>query len=229
MDKVNTVCVSMSSSLSQSNPSHLSPQRELALTHSSKQFSVTSNNLKMRKIDSDNSVRLNSNASNYSNAISQRKKLRDAVANRTSPLLVKPEMLKIPQNMVFLSEILDNKIDIKSRTTGIANISVKYFYAAWDKSTTLTKNFPSMLYVFENRVRNGLSAYLLIRWSRVRISPDPPRCARYDPVTLFTQCTGHILYTFSDHIPITLGPKGFSIALTFNILEQGHRLLACGE
>ena len=46
----------------------------------------------------------------------------------------------------------------------------------------------------------------------------PPRATkkhRYDPVTLFTQCTGHILYTFSDHIPITLGPKGFSIALTF--------------
>jgi len=139
---------------------------------------VTSNNLKMRKIDSDNSVKESSNASNYSNAISQLKKFRDAVANRTSPLLVKPEMLKIPQNMVFLSEILDDKIDIKSRTTGIANISVKYFYAAWDKSTVRTHNFAPTLYHFENRVRNGQSACLLIRWSRVRISPDPPNRTR---------------------------------------------------
>ncbi len=42
------------------------------------------------------------------------------------------------------------------------------------KSTTRTQNFSPTLYHFENTVRNGLSAYLLIRWSRVRISPDPP-------------------------------------------------------
>ena len=42
------------------------------------------------------------------------------------------------------------------------------------KNTTRTQNFSPTLYHFENTVRNGLSAYLLIRWSRVRISPDPP-------------------------------------------------------
>ena len=40
--------------------------------------------------------------------------------------------------------------------------------------TVRTQNFLSMLYHFVCIVRSGLSAYLLIRWSRVRISPVLP-------------------------------------------------------
>ncbi len=48
------------------------------------------------------------------------------------------------------------------------------------KNTARTQNFSPTLYHFENTVRNGLSAYLLIRWSRVRVSPDPPLTAVID-------------------------------------------------
>ena len=42
------------------------------------------------------------------------------------------------------------------------------------KNTKRTQNFSPTLYHFENTVRIGLSAYLLIRLSRVRPPPDPP-------------------------------------------------------
>jgi hypothetical protein len=172
---VNTICAFTSYSLNQLNPSpHLLPHRH-ALTHLSKMFSATSNSLRMKKKDSVNSVKENSNASNYSNATSQRKEVGFAVLNRTSPLLVKPEILKIRRIVGFLIEILGNIKIIPTRTRGIAKMGVNYFYAAWDKSTTLTKNFPPMLYVFDNkRNEDGLSE-LKILVSVVRFRPGPPR------------------------------------------------------
>jgi len=55
----------------------------------------------------------------------------------------------------------------------------------------------------------------------------PPRATKikwYDPVTLFTQCTGHILYTFSDHIPITLEPCSIVIIRRSGFSYSGSRL-----
>jgi hypothetical protein len=129
----------------------------------------------MKKKDSANSVKENSNASNYSNAISQRKEVGLTVLHRTSPLLVKPEMLKMRQIVGFLTEILGNIKITPTRTRGIAKMGVKYFYAAWDKSTTLTKNFPPMLYVFDFQYLLGGLSELKILVSVVRFRPGPPR------------------------------------------------------
>ena len=214
MISVNTICAFTSYSLNQLNPSpHLIPHRH-ALTHLSKMFSVTSNSLRMKKKDSANSVKENSNASNYSNATSQRKEVVIAVLNRTSPLLVKPEMLKMRQIVGFLVEILGNIKIIPTRTRGIAKMGVNYFYAAWDKSTTLTKNFPPMLYVFDFQYLLGGLSELKILVSVVRFRPGPPRTSRYVPDTCFTSGTDHMVYTFTNHIPNTLGPNGFSKACT---------------
>ena len=174
MGKVNTICVSTNSFLSQSNPSPLSLPHSYAYILSSKRFSETSNNLKMREKDSDNSVNENSNASNYNNAKSKRKQFGFAVLNRTNAILVKPKMFKIPQIVAFLSKIIANKKTIPTRTRGIAKMGVNYFYAAWDKSTTLTKNFPPMLYVFDFQYLLGGLSELKILVSVVRFRPGPP-------------------------------------------------------
>ena len=175
MISVNTICAFTSYSLNQLIPSpHLIPHRH-ALIHLSKMFSATSNSLRMKKKDSANSVKENSNASNYSNATNQRKEVVIAVLNRTSPLLVKPEMLKMRQIVGFLVEILGNIKIIPTRTRGIAKMGVNYFYAAWDKSTTLTKNFPPMLYVFDFQYLLGGLSELKILVSVVRFRPGPPR------------------------------------------------------
>jgi hypothetical protein len=45
----------------------------------------------------------------------------------------------------------------------------------------------------------------------------PPRATkkhRYVPDTCFTSGTDHMVYTFTNHIPNTLGPNGFSRACT---------------
>jgi hypothetical protein len=42
----------------------------------------------------------------------------------------------------------------------------------------------------------------------------PTRKARYVPDTCFTSGTDHMVYTFTNHIPNTLGPNGFSRACT---------------
>ena len=175
MISVNTICAFTNSSLNQLNPSPLSLQRRQELTPLSKRFSVTSNSLRMKKKDSANSVKENSNASNYSNAISQRKEVGLAVLHRTSPLLVKPEMLKMRQIVGFLTEILGNIKITPTRTRGIAKMGVNYFYAAWDKSTTLTKNFPPMLYVFDFQYLLGGLSELKILVSVVRFRPGTPR------------------------------------------------------
>jgi len=172
---VNTICAFTNSSLNQLNPSPLSLQRRQEFTPLSKRFSVTSNSLRMKKKDSANSVKENSNASNYSNAISQRKEVGFAVLNRTNSLLVKPKSTKSRRNVGFLTEILGNIKIIPTRTRGIAKMGVNYFYAAWDKSTTLTKNFPSMLYVFDFQYLLGGLSELKILVSVVRFRPGPPR------------------------------------------------------
>ncbi len=57
----------------------------------------------------------------------------------------------------------------------IQKASVNYFYAAWDKSTTLTKNFPPMLYLFDFKYLLGGLSELKILVSVVRFRPGPPR------------------------------------------------------
>ena len=54
-------------------------------------------------------------------------------------------------------------------------MGVNYFYAAWDKSTTLTKNFPPMLYVFDFQYLLGGQSELKILVSVVRFRLGPPR------------------------------------------------------
>jgi len=56
----------------------------------------------------------------------------------------------------------------------IQKASVNYFYAAWDKSTTLTKNFPPMLYLFDFKYLLGGLSELKILVSVVRFRPGPP-------------------------------------------------------
>jgi len=99
---LNTICASTSYSLNQSNPSPLSPPHRLAFTHLSKMFSVISNNLRMKRKDSDYSVKENSNANNYNNATSQHKEVFCAVLNRTTPLKVKPKTIKSRRNVGFM-------------------------------------------------------------------------------------------------------------------------------
>jgi len=138
-------------------------------------FSVTSNSYTTKKKDSANSVRENSNASNYNNAINQRKEIGRAVFNRTSTLLVKPKTTEIRRNVGFLVEIVGNKKIIPTRVRGIVKMGVNYFYAAWNKSTTLTKNFPPMLYLFDFQYLLGGLSELKILVSVVRFRPGPPR------------------------------------------------------
>ena len=57
----------------------------------------------------------------------------------------------------------------------IQKASVNYFYAAWDKSTTLTKNFPPMLYLFDFKYLLGGLSELKILVSVVRFRPGPPK------------------------------------------------------
>ncbi len=54
-------------------------------------------------------------------------------------------------------------------------MGVNYFYAAWDKSTTLTKNFPSMLYVFEIKRNEDGQSELKILVSVVQFRLGPPK------------------------------------------------------
>ena len=54
-------------------------------------------------------------------------------------------------------------------------MGVNYFYAAWDKSTTLTKNFPSMLYVFEIKRNEDGQSELKILVSVVQFHLGPPK------------------------------------------------------
>ena len=81
-------------------------------------------------------------------------------------------------------------------------MSVNYFYAAWDKSTTLTKNFPSMLYLFDFKYLLGGLSELKILVSVVRFRPGPPRISgtyrthalRPVPTTWFTPLPSHPQY-----------------------------------
>jgi len=145
-------------------------------------FSVTSNSYTTKKKDSANSVRENSNASNYNNAINQRKEIGRAVFNRTSTLLVKPKTTEIRRNVGFLVEIVGNKKIIPTRVRGIVKMGVNYFYAAWNKSTTLTKNFPPMLYLFDFQYLLGGLSELKILVSVVRFRPGPPKTSRHQSI-----------------------------------------------
>jgi hypothetical protein len=104
MISLNTVCEYVNLNLKPLNLSHhLIPHRHV-LTLLSKLSSATSNNLRMRKIDSANSVKGNSNGNNYNHAISQRKAVCKGVLIRINTLLVKPKFTKSPQKVVVFDK-----------------------------------------------------------------------------------------------------------------------------
>ncbi len=94
----------------------------------------------------------------------------------------------------------------------IQKASVNYFYAAFNKSTTLTKNFSGMLYPFDFKYLLGGLSELKILVSVVRFRPGPPRTLRYVLITSFTVRTEHMVYTFhcaeprSNNISCLLAP-----------------------
>ena len=67
---------------------------------------------------------------------------------------------------------------------------------------------------FEKTAMSSLARELKILVSVVRFRPGPPRNTGYVLDTCFTSGTDHMVYTFTNHIPNTLGPNGFSKACT---------------
>ncbi len=152
---VNTQCAFMNLPLSQSNQSHLLRPRRLESTLLNKVLKIAVSNYKQSVKDSDDSVMRRDCVSSYSSA---KQKIPNLI-QMTGFLLVSNAITKL----------------LLCRIRGIAKISVNYFYAAWDKNTTLTKNFPSMLYLFDFKHLLGGLSELKILVSVVRFRPGPPR------------------------------------------------------
>jgi hypothetical protein len=72
----------------------------------------------------------------------------------------------------------------------IVKMNVNYFYAAFKKSTTLTKNFSGMMYPFDFKYLFGGLSELKILVSVVRFRPGPPNSNNA------LLCAGHFLLGF---------------------------------
>ena len=168
--------------LSQSNQSNLLRPRRLELTLLNKVLKTAVANYKQSVKDSDDSVMRRDCVSSYSNA--------------------KQKIPNLNQTTGFLLASSAITKSLLCRIRGIAKMSVNYFYAAWDKSTTLTKNFPSMLYLFDFKYLLGGLSDLKILVSVVRFRPGPPRISgtyrthalRPVPTTWFTPLPSHPQY-----------------------------------
>ena len=150
MLSVNTRCAFMNFHQKQSNQSHLLRPHKQELTHLNKILKMVGDNYKQSVIDSDDSVKQIDSASYF----------------RKIPNLIQTTGFSAPTNAItkFYFDFMRD----------IVKMSVNYFYAAFNKSTTLTKNFSGMLYPFDFKYLLGGLSELKILVSVVRFRPRPP-------------------------------------------------------
>ncbi len=160
MLSVNTRCAFLNFHPKQSNQSHLLRPHKQELTHSNKILKMVADNYKQSVIDSDDSVKQIGSASYF----------------RKIPNLIQTTGFSAPTNAItkFYFDCM----------RGIVKMSVNYFYAAFNKSTTLTKNFSGMLYPFDFKYLLGGLSELKILVSVVRFRPEPPFSNRSGTVSI---------------------------------------------
>ena len=164
---LNTVCAYTKSLSALSNQNPHSIQRKHAYTDYNKVLSVTGNDYNRNENGNDNSVTMNANARNNS------------VGQTHSNL----ECVKTRKKQWFMREIC-----VKTKPSGVGMrgyaqmvcagrytfTQLKCVETALHTSTKTAHNIDGTHYVFDLHSERRSSKRLLIRWSRVRISPDPP-------------------------------------------------------
>jgi len=186
---LNTVCAYTKSPSALSNRNHHSIQHKHAYTDYSRVLSVIDNDYNRNENDSDNSVTMNANARNNS------------VGQTHSNLKV----LKTRKKWWFMREICVKTKPSGVGMTGYAQMvcagrytftQLKCVETALHTSTKTAHNIDGTHYVFDLHSERRSSKRLLIRWSRVRISPDPPVIQRdHRNVVPFLLVSGNVVTT----------------------------------
>ena len=164
---LNTVCAYTKSPYALSNPNPHSTSHKHAYTDYNRLLSVTDSDYSRNENDNDNSVTMSANARNNS------------VGQTHSNLKV----LKTRKKRWFMREICVKTKPSDAGMRGYAQMvcasrntftQLESVETALHTSTNTAQNIDGTQYVFDLHSERRSSKRLLIRWSRVRISPDPP-------------------------------------------------------